>query len=242
MTEIWRHPIKGHGRESVAGFDIAASGTLPGDRVWAVAHEASRLDGGTWVRCANFMRGAKTPALMAITAETGSDTVTLRHPDRPDLTFDPDGDGRPFLDWIAPLVDPTRTAPVGIVRATGRGFTDSDFPSLSLNNLASHAAVEAAAGKTLSRDRWRGNLWIADAAPWAEFDWIGRDLTVGGARFHVETPITRCRATMANPDTGHIDTDTLGILESRWGHRDFGVYLRCIEGGPVARGDALVLQ
>ena len=29
----------------------------------------------------------------------------------------------------------------------------------------------------LSIHRWRGNLWVDGWAPWAEFDWIGQDIT-----------------------------------------------------------------
>lgn len=241
LAEIWRHPIKAHGREPVAAFEIATDATIPQDRVWAVAHEASKLDGGAWVPCANFGRAAKTPALMAITARTDGDMLVLSHPDRPDLTFDPDDDSRPFLDWIAPLADPGRAAPTGIVRAASRGFTDTPFASVSLNTFASHAAVEAVVGSNLSRHRWRANLWIDGTEPWAEFDWIGRELSLGTARFRVEQRITRCRATMANPATGRIDADTLGALEENFGHRDFGIYLTCTLPGRVAAGDALTL-
>lgn len=241
LAEIWRHPIKAHGREALMEFDIAVGSTLPLDREWAVAHEAAKLNGEAWVPCHNFSRGAKTSALMAMSARTGDGVVTLSHPDLPDLTFDPDGDNRVFLEWIAPLVDPSRAVPIGIVRAAARGFTDTDFPSISLHGMSTHRAVEQKVGRPLSRHRWRGNLWIDGLAPWEEFDLIGRDLMLGTARFHVEERITRCRATTANPDTGKIDTDTLGVLEDGWGHRDFGVYLTCTALGHVAVGDTLSL-
>ena len=241
LTEIWRHPIKAHGREAVEAFEIAPGGTIPFDRIWAVAHEAAKLDGAEWVACANFTRGAKTPALMAITARMAGDLVTLSHPERPDLTFDPDRDSRAFLDWIAPLADPSRAAPSGLLRAGSRGFTDTAFPSISLASAATHAAVEDKVGRPLSRHRWRANLWIEGAEPWEEFNWIGRDATLGRARFRIEQRITRCRATMANPATGQVDVDTLGTLDAGWGHRDFGIYLICIAPGRVGVGDTLAL-
>lgn len=241
LAEIWRHPIKAHGREPVAAFEIAPGGTVPRDRLWAVAHEEARLDGGAWVPCANFSRAAKLPTLMAIEARSDGDMLTLSHPERPDLTFDPDEDGRAFLDWIAPLCDPGRAAPTGIVRAAGRGFTDTAIPSISLHGMASHAAVERQVGRSLSPHRWRGNLWLDGLAPWEEFDWIGRELTLGTARFRVAERIGRCRATTANPETGRVDADTLGALEAGWGHRDFGVYLVCTAPGRVAVGCALTL-
>ena len=49
---------------------LAAGATMPWDRVWAIAHEAAqrRARRRAWAPCANFSRGAKSPALMAIRA------------------------------------------------------------------------------------------------------------------------------------------------------------------------------
>ncbi len=123
LAHICRHPIKGHGREELGSVLLSAGACLPFDRHWAVAHEAAKLTGG-WVPCANFARGAKAPTLMAITStlDEATRTVTLRHPDRPDLTFRPDdtADLPAFLDWIAPLAPPDRAQPARIV-SVGRG-------------------------------------------------------------------------------------------------------------------------
>lgn len=69
ITEIWRHPIKSHGRESVSAAALSVGKTLPWDRQWAVVHDASDVDGSTWAPCQNFSRSSKAPALMAITCE-----------------------------------------------------------------------------------------------------------------------------------------------------------------------------
>lgn len=39
VTEIWRHPIKSHGREPLESVTLEAGKALPLDRLWAVAHE-----------------------------------------------------------------------------------------------------------------------------------------------------------------------------------------------------------
>ena len=65
VTDIWRHPLKSHGREALDSVTMIAGQTMPGDRVWAVAHDASKADGSQWAPCANFTRGAKAPQLMA---------------------------------------------------------------------------------------------------------------------------------------------------------------------------------
>ncbi|UAB88274.1 MOSC domain-containing protein [Ruegeria sp. SCSIO 43209] len=236
VTSIWRHPIKSHGRERLDRITMIPGHTMPGDRVWAVAHEASKADGSEWAPCANFSRGAKAPQLMAISAQLQGDSVTLSHPNRPDLSFEPDVHQDTFLDWVKPLMPADRAASARIVRAANRGMTDSDFPSISLCNMSSHRAVEQKLGRDLSIARWRGNIWFDGLPLWNEFDWIGRDIRIGEAVFHVRERITRCLATTANPETGERDADTLGALSS-WDHQDFGVYAEVLEGGTIHTGD-----
>jgi uncharacterized protein YcbX len=242
LAEIWRHPIKAHGREPLISATLTAGAALPWDRFWAVAHDAAILSEG-WNPCVNFSRGAKAPALMALSCHLDEATglVTLHHPDRDAITFDPDGDTRAFLNWIAPLMPADRAASARVVRAGLRGMTDTDYPSLSLANPASHRAVAKAVGHPLSHHRWRANLWVEGLAPWQEFDWIGHSLHIGTATFEVRARITRCRATMANPDTGIVDADTLSALKDTWGHQDFGIYLVCTGDGAIAVDDPVTL-
>lgn len=239
LAQIYRHPIKGHGREALASVDLSAGACLPWDRHWAVAHDAARLAPG-WNPCVNFARGARAPSLMAVTCalDEATATVTLRHPDRDEITFRPDdpADLPRFLHWVRPLNPADRAQPARIVTA-GRGMTDSDFPSVSILSLASLADLSARMGQNLSVHRWRGNLWLEGAAPFAEFDWIGRHLTIGGAVLRIEERITRCTATAVDPDTGHPAADTLAGLQAAYGHRDFGVYGVVVQGGQIAAGD-----
>jgi hypothetical protein len=240
VTNLWRHPIKSHGREAVQTVTLNPGQTMPGDRVWAVAHEASKTDGTEWAPCANFSRGAKAPSLMAISARTEGDTVTLTHPERPELHFQPDTQQDAFLDWVKPLMPADRAASARIVRVPGRGMTDSDFPSISLCNMATHRAVEQKLGQELSPVRWRGNIWFDGLPLWEEFEWLGREVQIGQAVLHVRERITRCLATTANPDTGARDADTLAALNT-WDHQDFGVYAEVIRGGEVKTGDKVQL-
>lgn len=239
LAQICRHPIKGHGRETLASVRLLAGQCLPWDRHWAVAHEAARLEPG-WNPCVNFARGAKAPQLMAITCalEEATATVTLNHPTQREITFRPDdaADLPRFLDWVRPLNPANRAQPVQIVTA-GRGMTDSDFASVSILNRASLADLSARMGMEISPDRWRGNLWLEGAEPWAEFGWIGRHLRIGGAVLRIEERITRCNATKVDPMTGIPNADTLGALEAAFGHQDFGVYAVVVETGPVTLGD-----
>ncbi len=239
LAQICRHPIKGHGRENLASVRLLAGQCLPWDRHWAVAHDAAKLVEG-WNRCANFARGAKAPALMAITStfDEALGVVTLRHPERGTIAFRPDdtADLPRFLDWVRPLNPADRAQPAAIVTA-GRGMTDDPAETLSILSTASLADLSAKMGTPLSVNRWRGNLWLEGAAPWAEFDWVGKRLAIGGATLEVTARITRCSATTVDPETGRVSAPTLAALQENYGHQDFGVYAMVVESGPIAVGD-----
>lgn len=238
VTDIWRHPIKSHGREELGSVTLETGKTLPFDRLWAVAHERSKADGSAWVSCGHFCRVAKIPSLMAITSALDEDagTVTLAHPDLDDLTINPDTDQDSFVAWVKPIVPQDTLQPTRLVRADADAFTDSDFPSVTLCNHASHRAVEQRVGQSLSRHRWRGNIWMEGLAPWEEFDWEGKHVRIGDALLYIRERTDRCKSTHANPDTGRRDADILSALDS-WGHQDFSVRAEVIEGGRIAPDD-----
>lgn len=238
VTSIWRHPIKSHGREELDEVTLAAGQTMPGDRMWAIAHENSKADNSEWARCQNFNIVSRNPALMAISAklDDANNRVTLFHPEMADLEFDPETEQQAFLDWIAPLVQEGRAAPARIVRVPGRGMTDSDFPSVTLCNKASHEAVEKQIGHPLSILRWRGNIWFEGFDAWEEFEWLDRDVRLGEAVLRVRERTDRCPSTKANPETGKHDADTLSALDA-FGHRDFSVRAEVITPGTIRPGD-----
>lgn len=244
IAHLYRHPIKAHGREELASVLLSEAECLPFDRHWAVTHGMSKFDTGApkWMPCANFERGARTPALMAITARFDETTgrLALDHPELGPIDFDPVTESERFLDWVRPISPEPPMQPVALVSA-GRGMTDSQLPTVSLKNLASNAALSAHMGTDLSIHRWRGNVWLDDLPAWEEVNWIGRDLRIGSARLRVVDRIGRCKATTANPATGKVDADTLKGLRELVGVQDFGVYAVVLEGGTVGPGDRVEL-
>ena len=240
LVEIWRHPIKSHGREYLENVQLTSGRTLPRDRAWAVTHEKSDVDGSKWVPCQNFSRGSKAPRLAAITTiwDESAHKMTLQHPDLPDLVFDPDNakDKKRFIDWELPLIPENRAQSARLVSASERGMTDTDYSSISIGNLSSHRAVEQKFGRKLSHLRWRCNLWLEGLAPWEEFDWIGKEISIGPVTFEICERVQRCLATTSNPDTGRRDADILGTLET-WGHCDFTVYAVPKNDGTISIDD-----
>lgn len=244
LSQIWRHPIKSHGREQVPEAELTEAKCLPLDRQWAVAHESSCFDVARpqWQPCSEFSRGAKSPRLQAITAQYDavSSKLTLSHPDRVDITLNPDDadDANFFIQWVMPISNGARMLPARLVRGS-QAMTDTDFASISIINLASHRALEAALGKEISDLRWRGNLLVDGWDAWAEREMIGKQLQIGNATLEIREDIVRCTATMANIKTGERDTDTLKTLKSSFGHQEMGVYAVVTNGGTIQQGDQI---
>ncbi len=247
VSDIWRHPVKSHGREALNRVRFTAGQPMPWDRTWAVAHEAAGRSGGRrdWLPPASFSTCRSSPALAAIDAvlDEARNLLTLTHPDRDAISvnLDDPGDCARFIEWTRPLVPANRAQPAAVCRARSLGFTDMEFPWISINSHASLSALSDRAGQAVSPLRWRGNIWVDGIEPWAEFEWIGRTVRMGEAEFRVRERITRCKATTADPKTGERDLDTLAILETGWGHADFGVYAEVVIPGWTGTGDAVAV-
>lgn len=245
VASLWRHPIKSHGRESVPVAALSRGGTFPWDRTWAIRNSRSRIDPAApaWGPKANFMNGMTLPAVAAIAShlDEARAEVTLTHPQAGTITIRPDDatDAGRLVDWLAPLCPPDRPGPDSVVRLDARGMTDTDWPSVSLINLASNAAVGLLAGQEITPERWRGNIWVEGAGAWVERGWIGCRLRIGGAILTVREPITRCLQTAASPETGERDIDMLKVLTDAFGSAEFGVYCEVTQGGEIRPGNRI---
>lgn len=238
LAHIWRYPIKGIGAEQLDRVTLEPDRPLPGDRAWAVLEEGGDTAEG-WRPCRNFLRGAKGPSLMAITARSDGAVIHLSHPERPDLSLAPATGAAELFEWLAPIYPDHRRPPARLVASPPEGMSDAPFPSVSILGLSALRALSQKAGRPLDPRRFRGNLWIEGLAPWEEFDLVGRTIRIGEAVLDVTERITRCRATEANPETGRRDVNLLDVLDEGWGHTDFGVYARVTQGGEIAPGAAV---
>lgn len=236
VSAILRHPLKSIGRESLDEVSLTEGRWMPFDRKWAIAHERSKLD-GSWAKKINFLRGVAAPALMAVEAQLDTNTkaLTLTHPALDPITLHPDlpQDGETLIEWLHDLWPIDLPSPTHVYRAQDSHLTDVSEAWISINSTASLNALSHRAGADLSPHRFRGNLWIDGLQPWAEASWIGRRIVIGDAVLDVKDQITRCKATMANPETGQRDVDVLETLNDL-GHQEFGVYAEVVTGGTVA--------
>lgn len=244
LAHIWRHPVKSLGRQALHRVALTPEAALPLDRTWALAHAASVFDDAApaWVACRNFLRVTHAHRLAQVEAGWDGARLTLTHPDAAPLTADPETpDGAAAIaDWAAALAEGGMPGPYRLVRGP-RAMTDSDFPSVAILSLDSLRALGRVMALDLDPRRFRGNLWVEGFEPWAENDWIGREITVGAARLRVVEATGRCVATEANPLTGRRDAPVMQALRAATGRTDFGVYAVVVQGGEVAVGDAVAV-
>jgi uncharacterized protein YcbX len=76
----------------------------------------------------------------------------------------------------------------------------ADVTPILLTSMNSLADLSARAGCDFDMRRFRPNLVVSGAAPFAEDTW--REIRIGAVRFRVAAPCARCTITTRDPDTG----------------------------------------
>jgi GntR family transcriptional regulator/MocR family aminotransferase len=135
---------------------------------------------------------------------------------------------------------PTLREPPVLVRSRDGHFMDKPDNVVSLINLATVKSLERQWGVEIDPLRFRANIYVDGAKPWEEFDWVGKEIRIGGAVFAVDRKNGRCGATNVNPTTARRDLDIPSSLRATFGHKNLGVYLIVRDGGEVAVGDSVL--
>ncbi|MEQ9575578.1 MAG: MOSC domain-containing protein, partial [Rhodospirillales bacterium] len=121
----------------------------------------------------------------------------------------------------------------------GHHLTDHPDTVISVINLASILDLERVFQAPVDPLRFSANFYIDGIDPWAEFDWLGKTVALGGAEASVTERIDRCAATNVNPATAERDLNIVKFLQAGFGHIDMGVFVRVTKAGPVAVGEFL---
>jgi uncharacterized protein YcbX len=120
-------------------------------------------------------------------------------------------------------------------------FADG-FPYL-LANEASLAALNAQLDQPVSMNRFRPNLVIAGAAPYAEDAWS--EIRIGDACFEVRKPCTRCAIITTDQETGTREgkepLQTLARTRTWQGKPVFAQNALCRSGERLRRGDSVAV-
>ncbi|MGA9866872.1 MAG: MOSC N-terminal beta barrel domain-containing protein [Acetobacteraceae bacterium] len=244
---LYRFPVKGLSAEALEAAEVEEGGAIPWDRAFALAQGDSGFDPEhpAWRPKQNFMCLKENARIASLRAffEPRTGMLSLRAPD---------GSG-----WVGNALTAAGREKIGayLTRFMGeeaRGtpqfhhvpphvFGDSRVAVISLIGLPSLRDYESRVGMRRHRRRFRANVWFSGAPPFAEFDWVGRQIQLGGATLRIIKRIPRCPATQVNPLTAERDVDPVAELRALYGHGDLGVYAEVLEGGRFAVGDAIEL-
>jgi uncharacterized protein YcbX len=247
IVALYRYPVKGFFPEPLAQAQIAAGGTMPFDRAFAIENGPSGFDPAS---PAHF---PKARFLMLMRDERLAEFQTRFDDDTGVFTISRDGnllvkaslrsdEGRARIEaWIAANFREELRGPPKILFADGHSFSDMPAKVLHLVNLASTKALAEKLGRPVDPLRFRPNIVIDDAPAFSELDWMEREVRVPGLTLACEHRTSRCAATNVDPKTGARDMRIPQSLDSLFGHTDFGVYLAARKGGRIAVGDELTL-
>lgn len=246
LARICRYPVKSIGGEDLDAVTLTAGEAMPGDRRFAVMHEAAlhHLHQGAlrkWLPKSAFARGAAAAALQAVRGGWRGDRLVLTHPDLAPLEVDPVAQPDAVAAWIQPLWAPSGKAPAARLVEGPQALSDTKHPWVSVLSLSSLNALEQRLGRPLGIRRWRGNLWIDGWEPFAERELRLRRLRIGAVELKLTEHIGRCPATSADTETGRLDCDMPAELEAALGDRFFGIYAEVTAGGTIRPGDAVQL-
>jgi uncharacterized protein YcbX len=248
IASIYRHPVKGFTPERLAAATLEARACFPCDRLYAVEDGPSGFDpdAPAHISKMKFAVLAKIPAVAK--ARTAYDEATgifsARAEGAPDFAGDLRTEaGRAGLEaWLTDLLAGEIKGPLKVVEGPGGyRFMDSRSGYVSIVNLASVRDLGKRLGMTLDPLRFRANLYIEGWPAWAENDWTGKTLAVGGATAEVLKPIVRCAATHVDPTTAERDVELVKALFDTYGHMFCGIYVNVTQGGAVGEGDVVAV-
>jgi uncharacterized protein YcbX len=248
VRAIYRYPVKGLSPEALDRVAVGPGETLPADRLYAIENGPSGFDPAApahlhKIQFLMLMRNERLAALRTA-FDPATHALTIIHDGREAVRADlRTAEGRlateAFFRRFMP--DELRGAPK-VLHAPGFSFSDVARKVVSIINLASVAAVEAASGAPVNPLRFRGNLFVSGWPAWREFELMDSEIAVGrGVRLKVVKRIKRCTATDVDPDTGIRDLTIPKTLMDNFDHADCGVYAEVIAGGDIAPGDRIEL-
>ena len=247
IDAIYRYPVKGLSPQALAQTSLKVGQTLPADRLYAIENGASGFDPAAPAyfpkqRFLMLMRNERLAALRTDYDDV-SHTLMIENEGREAVRGDlRSPEGRLAIEaFFRRYMAKDLRGPPKVLSGQGHSFSDVAKKVVSIINLATVAAIEAAAGAAVNPLRFRGNIYVSGWPAWREFELLGSDIHLGAARLKVVKRIVRCAATDVDPDTGIRDLTLPRTLMQSFGHADCGIYAEVRAAGEIAVGDAVTV-
>ena len=210
ISQIYRYPVKGLSPHKLQEIELIPGETLPFDRIYALESGTGKFDpqDPKFLPKVNFLMLMRHEKLAALEAnfDTESHVLTIlrdgKQVSRGDLSSKI---GRQIIEqfFAAYLKKDPKKSPK-VVHADNHTFSDVAKKCLHIINLNTVRELGIKLGTELNPLRFRANIYIDDAEPWSEFNWIDKDLEINGAVLRVFARTDRCDATNVDPDTGNV--------------------------------------
>ena len=245
IEKIYRYPVKGLSAEALEAVALTPGDMLAHDRRFALAQGDSPFDVAAprWLSKRNFgcLMVNERLALLHTAFDPHDGSLAIRAPGAAPFLGDTrtEAGKAAIARYLTDFLGPEARGEPRFIEAPGHRFSDVAMKVVSIIGLGSLHALEAEAGMVLDPLRFRANFYFSGGRPWAEFDWIGKEIQIGQVRLKVVKRIVRCAATEVNPETAVRDANPPRDLRRHFGHADLGVYAEVLEAGQIALGDAL---
>lgn len=242
VSSLHIYPVKTLSEQRLDSVHVSPERGFPFDRVFALAHHDRDFRREPSESLASgFHMLTHNARLAGVLTECDPETGRFQAYVQEHLVLSCDimseaGRSQAEKFFAAVLDLPDDEAP-RIVHAQGHNYSYLDSSSCHIVNLASVRDLSERAGVEIDPLRFRANLYIDTDDPWAEFDWIGGELTIGDeVRVGPSRRAARCAATEVNRLSAVRDIPIPKLIKRFYGHTDFGVYAAIIKGGLLQPG------
>src|SRR6185312_15969769 len=224
IQAIYRYPVKGLSPQPLERVLLRQGQTLPADRLYAIENGPTGFDPAhpAYFPKQRFLMLMRNERLAALRTDYDEASHTL--------TIERDG----HVAARGELRGPPK-----VLFGDRHSFSDVAKKVVSIINLVSVAEIENALGQAVDPVRLRANVYVTGWPAWHEFELLGREIAMGGARLRVVKRIVRCAATEVDPQLGIRDLPIPATLQRVFKHGDCGMYAEVIADGEIGLGDAV---
>jgi uncharacterized protein YcbX len=244
IEQIWRYPVKSLRGELIGSSAVDARGLL-GDRLWAVRDADGKLGSG---KNSRRFRRFPGPALLSLSARYPVEPPPSLDGLVPPVVVAADGHEFPVADGSADRYFRRELANETLSVAREAEVNHFDEEPVSLIGTATLRWVEEQLpGVPTDVRRFRPNLVVRTAEPFAEEEWVGRTVRIGSGDDAVELAFThvlqRCVMVVSEQADLPEASDLLRMLAKR---ADQPLRLAVVgavaKAGVVRRGDAVQVE
>lgn len=248
ITALFHYPVKGLSPEPLEEVQLRTGEMVPYDRAWAFEVGPGNFDPDDpqFLPKINFLNIMRYSRLAALKSHFCLATQTLSIFQKDALVASgnitvPAGK-RNLEEFLASFLKEEVPTTPRIVHADGHSFTDIPEKWIHIVNEATVREMSTSAGRPLDRLRFRANIYVDGMPPWAELDWMGKEIVIGDVKLRVTEKTERCNAVNVDPNLATRNTDLPSLIQLKTGERALGVYAEVIDGGLIRKSQQFTVN